>query len=81
MSRTGSSITDNVAPFSKLNHFVYLWLYWVFVALCGLALFVASGGYRLVEVCGLLIAGASLAAECGLWSTWVSVVVALRATL
>ena len=71
-----------MAPFSKLNHFVYLWLYWVFVALCGLALFVASGGYRLVEVCGLLIAGASLAAECGLWSTWVSVVVvALRATL
>ena len=81
VSRTGSSITDNVTPFSKLNQFVHLWLYWVFVAVCGLALVVASGGYPLVEVHGLLIAVASPVAECGLWSTWASVVVALEQAL
>ena len=72
-------MTDNVAPFSKLHPFVHLWLYWVFVAMCGLALVVASGGYPLVEV--LLIAVASLVAKCGLWSTWASVAVALEQAL
>ena len=36
------------------------------VAPCGLSLVVASGGYSLVEVLGLLIAVASLVAECRL---------------
>ena len=39
------------------NEFIYFWLHWVFVAVCGLSLAV---------VYGLLIAVASLVAECGL---------------
>ena len=43
--------------------FVYFWLRWVFVAVRRLSLAAASGA---VEVCGLLIAVASLVAEHGL---------------
>ena len=35
--------------------FIYLWLRWVFVALHGLSLVVASGGYSPDAVHGLLI--------------------------
>ena len=35
------------------------WLHWVFVAVCGLSLAVASRGYSLVEVLGLLVTVAS----------------------
>ena len=45
--------------------FIYFWLCWVFVAACGLSLGAVSGGYS-VDVCGLLIAVASLLAEHGL---------------
>ena len=45
--------------------FVYFWLRWVFVAVCGLPLLVASGGYSLV-VRGLLTEVVSLVAEHGL---------------
>ena len=40
----------------------------------GLFPIVASTGYSLVAVCGLLIVVASFVAEHGLWSTWASVV-------
>ena len=59
--------------------FIYLFLHWVFVAVRGLSLVVASGGYSslrcagfslqwllFVAVRGLLIAVASLVAEHGL---------------
>ena len=39
-----------------------------------LSLVVASGGYSVISVCGLLIAVASLVAEHGLQSLWASVV-------
>ena len=44
-------------------------LHWVFVAVCRLSLVVASGGYSLVAVHGLLIAVASLVSEHRLLST------------
>ena len=47
--------------FKKLNLFIYFWLRWVFVAVSGLSLVAASGGYS-VAVRGLLIAVASLVA-------------------
>ena len=49
----------------KIYLFIY-WLYWVFIAVCGLSLVVASGGYSFVVVHGLLISVASLVAEHGL---------------
>ena len=45
--------------------FFFFWLRWVFVAVRGLSLVAASGGYS-VAVRGLLIAVASLVAEHGL---------------
>ena len=36
--------------------FIYVWLCWVFVYVCGLSLVAAGGGYSLVVVYGLLIA-------------------------
>ena len=32
--------------------FIYFWLHWVFVAVCGLSLVVASGGYSLLRCTG-----------------------------
>ena len=53
--------------FISLNLFLfYFWLCWVFVALCGLSLVAVSGGYSLIEVCGLLIAVAYLVVKRGL---------------
>ena len=45
--------------------FIYLiwWLWWVFVAACGLSLVVVSGGNCLVAIQGPLIAVASLVVE------------------
>ena len=45
--------------------FIYFWLRWVFVAVYGLSLVVASRGYS-VAVCRLLIVVASLVVEHGL---------------
>ena len=39
---------------------MYVWLHWVFTAVHGLSLVVASRGYSLVVVCGLIIVVASL---------------------
>ena len=41
---------------------LFFWLHWVFIAVHGLSLVVASGGYS-VAVCRLLITVASLVAE------------------
>ena len=46
--------------------FIYFWLYWIFIAVHGLSLVVAPGGYPLVVVHRLLIAVASLIVEHGL---------------
>ena len=46
--------------------FIYFWLYWVFIAVHGLSLVVASGVYSLVLVHRLLIVVASLIVEHGL---------------
>ena len=54
--------------------FIALWLCWVFVAVRGLSLAVASGGYSLVAECGLIIEVAPLVAEHRLQGTWTSVV-------
>ena len=53
------------------------WLCWVFVAVHGLSLVVASRGYSLAAVCGLLIVVASLV-EHGLQGVQTSVVAAHR---
>ena len=45
---------------------VFLWRHWVFVAMCGLSLVPAGGGYFLDAVHRLLTGMASLVAERGL---------------
>ena len=52
--------------FLNLFYFIYFWLHWVFVAVRGLSLVAASGGYSTLPLRGLLIAVASLVAEHGL---------------
>ena len=52
--------------FFKKYKFIYLLLRWVLVAVRGLSLVAASGGYCFVAVRGLLIAMASLVVEHGL---------------
>ena len=54
-----------------LKHlFICLWLHWIFIAVHGLSLVVASRGYSLLSVCGLLTVLASCcraqALKCGL---------------
>ena len=49
--------------FSFVYLCIYLWLCWVFVAVCGLSLAVVNGGYSPAVVCRLLIAVTSLIAE------------------
>ena len=34
------------------NKFIYLWLYWVFVAVCGFSLVAASGDYSSLRCAG-----------------------------
>ena len=46
--------------------FIYFCLCWVFIAMWGISLVAAIGGYSLVAVCRLLIVMASLVAEHGL---------------
>ena len=52
-----------VSFFFKVHLFIYLWLLWVFIAMCRLFLVVTRKGYTVVVMCGLLIAKASLVAE------------------
>ena len=54
------------------------WLRWVFVAVRGLSVVAASGGYFFVAVCGLLIAVASLCCRAQALGTRATVVVARR---
>ena len=42
---------------------LFIWLHWIFIAVCGLPLVAASRGYSLVAVLGLLIAVTSLVGE------------------
>ena len=56
--------------------FIYFQLCWVFVAARGLSLVAVSLGYALGAVLRLLIAVASLVAECRLQGAWASVVAA-----
>ena len=53
----------DIEAFLALFIYLILWLWWVFVAACGLSLVVVSGGYCLVAVQGLLTAVASLVVE------------------
>ena len=46
--------------------FIYLWLHWIFVAVCGLSLVIASRGLLFIAVHWLLIVVASLVVEHGL---------------
>ena len=39
--------------FLKINVFIYLWLHWVFVAVLGLSLVAASGGYSSLRYMGV----------------------------
>ena len=55
-SFTGISGSENL--FFFLIH-LFFWLHWVFIAVCSLSLVVASGGYSLVMVLGLLVVVAS----------------------
>ena len=45
--------------------FFYFWLHWVYTAVHGLSLVIASEGYSLVAARGLFIAAASLVTEHG----------------
>ena len=38
--------------FFLFNKFIYFWLRWVFVAVCGLSLVAASGGYSSLRCAG-----------------------------
>ena len=38
--------------FFKINLFIYFWLHWVFVAVCGLSLVAVSRGYSLLRCVG-----------------------------
>ena len=51
--------------FFKKKKKTYFWLCWVFIAVHGLSLVEASGGYSLVAACGLLIA---MASHCKAWA-------------
>ena len=64
-------------PFLKIILFIYFWLHWVFVAVCGLFSSCGEWGLLSVAVRGLLIAVAS---RCGARAlgTRASVVVARR---
>ena len=57
-----SQVSYSFFFFNLMNVFLF-WLHWVFIAARGLSLVVASRGYSLVEVRGLLIAVASLIAK------------------
>ena len=52
--------------YTLLYLFICFWLRWVFVAVLGLSLVLASGGCSLVAMHGLLLAVASLLVEHGL---------------
>ena len=64
-----------ICLFMHTYTFTFFLLCWVFVSMHRLSLVAASRGYTLGAVHRLLIVGASLAAEHGLWGAWASVVV------
>ena len=60
----------------KTYIYIYIWLCWVFTAVCGLYPVVVSEGYSPAAGAGFPLLLAPLAAENGLQGTRVSVVVA-----
>ena len=46
------SFSSFILFFNKFIYFIYFWLHWVFVAVCRLSLFAASGGYSLLWCAG-----------------------------
>ena len=50
---SSSLFVFSVFYFYKFILFIYFWLRWVFVAMCGLSLVAASGGYSLLRCAGL----------------------------
>ena len=64
-----------ICLFMHTYTFTFFLLCWVFVSMHRLSLVAVSRGYTLGAVHRLLIVGASLAAEHGLWGAWASVVV------
>ena len=69
---------EDTAPDHTTEFFLlFCFFFFTVLGLCchrGFSLVVASTGYSVVVVCGLLIVVASFVAEHGLWSTWASVV-------
>ena len=59
-------MTSTIQTTGVLKHVYNFLAAWVFTAAPGLSLLVASRGYSLVAVCGLLIAVTSLVVEHGL---------------
>ena len=49
---SSSLFVFSVFYFYKFILFIYFWLRWVFVAMCGLSLVAASGGYSLLRCTG-----------------------------
>ena len=59
-------LLPSIFPSIRVFVFICFWLRWVFVAVLGLSLVLASGGCSLVAMHGLLLAVASLLVEHGL---------------
>ena len=57
------------AIFKKYLFIIASWLWWVYVAACGLSPVIVNGGCPVVAVLRFLIAVASLAADFGLQGT------------
>ena len=62
MRKSFRTVSGTVCANISFDHFLftYFWLFWVFLATCGLSLVEVSGGCGLVVVHGLLIAVASV---------------------
>ena len=62
--------------FFLINYFIYFWLRWVFVAVHGLSLVAASGGYSSLWYVGFSLRWLLLLQSMGSIGMWASVVVA-----
>ena len=66
-----SRLRSKVRVFFKIILFIYFWLHWVFIAACGLSLFVASGDCSSLWYMGFRHMGFNSCSmflnSCGLW--------------
>ena len=58
---------------NKFIYFIYFWLRWVFLAMCGLSLVAANGGYSSLQCVGfslrwLLLLWSTGFSSCGSWA-------------